>query len=150
MTLSGEQPLTHATGSLSGGDNDEGKTTWLIPLHFRHSVLCIETSSLLSPSPALPRGAPFPKHDPHFAKEHPTHPQSQEILFVLLNLLYFSGAKRSVFVLFFTSPNMGSISDSPWRSILRPYLHTIRSPQKGTGPQPSQVIKQPATFLCPQ
>lgn len=31
----GEQPLTHATGSLSGGgDDDEGKTTWLIPLHF--------------------------------------------------------------------------------------------------------------------
>ena len=31
-----------------------------------------------------------------------------------------------------------------------PNLHTIRGPQKDrTGPQPSQVIKQPATFLCP-
>lgn len=107
----------------------------------------MEISCLLLPSPTLHRATPFPKHDPHFAKEHPTHPQSQEILFVLLNFLYIPGGKRSIFWLFYIT--QGATSDSPWRSISCPHLHTTQGPQKGIVPQSSQVIKQPATFLCP-
>lgn len=42
-----------------------------------------------------------------------------------------------------------STSDSPGRSISRPHLHTTQGPQKRIGPQPSQVIEQPAIFSLP-
>lgn len=117
--------LDSAAGSHSRGrDNFGGEATWLLPVHFWNSILCMAISPLLSPQLTIHWEAPSPRHDPPFAKEHPTHPQSQETLFVLLNLLYKQ--KLRFLFCFSTLPRRGPTSDSSRRSIF-PRLHTTAS-----------------------